>query len=133
MFIALMLNSVIFFSVMYGVNPHLRIEMTIGIYLCFILTWIGYAMIISGLYIYFEFLFSGKQYLWLVLLLMSITFVVGFMISIMGGNLLAYIIRMSQEWGILSPMMWTSLIGGMLSLAISSKLTNQKLQSRDLV
>jgi hypothetical protein len=131
--IALMMNSAIFFSVMYGISPQLRTEMSFGIYMGFALTWIGYALAISGLYIYFEFLFSGKQYFGLTMLLVVITCVIGIMIRIMGGNMLLYTIRMSQEWGILSPMMWGALIGGLMSLALLGKLTNRKLQSRDLV
>ncbi|WP_438347799.1 hypothetical protein ACP8HI_19320 [Paenibacillus sp. FA6] len=133
MFIALTMNSVIVFSIIYGVNYQLRSEMSIGAYICFALTWIGYALVFTGIYIHLEFTSSGRKYFWLSMVIMGMTFIVGIIIWLLDGNLLLYTVRMSQEWGILSPIMWGALVVGVISLALLGKLTLRRLQHRDLL
>lgn len=133
MLIAFMINSVIVFSIIYGVSYQLRSEISIGNYICFALTWIGYALGITGVYIHFEFTSSGRKYFWLSMMSMGITIIVGITIWLLDGNLLLYTVRMSQEWGILSPVMWGALVGGMISLVLMGKVTFRRLQHRDLL
>jgi len=133
MVIAFAMNSVIVFSIIYGVSNQLRSEISIGNYICFALTWIGYALAVTGIYIHFEFTNSGRKYFWLSLVMLVITVIVGITSWLLGGNLLLYTMKMSDEWGILSPVMWGALVGGMISLAIMGKLTFRRLQNRDLL
>ncbi|OAB45440.1 hypothetical protein [Paenibacillus glacialis] len=133
MLIAFTINSVIVFSIIYGVSYQLRSEMSIGNYICFALTWIGYALAVTGFYIHFEFTSSGRKYFWLSMVMMVVTAIVGITNWLLGGNMFLYTVKMSKEWGILSPVMWISLIGGMITLALLGKLTFRKLQHRDLL
>ncbi|AOZ94643.1 hypothetical protein LPB68_09420 [Paenibacillus crassostreae] len=130
---ALIINSLIFFSIMYGISHPLRVEMPLEAFISFALTWIGYAIAVMGIYIHFEFLCSGRKYFWLSMILMGISFIVAIAIRMLGGNLLLYTVNMSQEWGMLSPVMWGTLVGGLIVLAIMGKFTIRKLQNRDLL
>ncbi|OAB26649.1 hypothetical protein PMSM_26135 [Paenibacillus macquariensis subsp. macquariensis] len=133
MLIAFTMNSVIVFSIIYGFSSQLRSEISIGNYICFALTWIGYALGVTGIYIHLEFTNSGRKYFWLTMVMMVITVIVAITIWSLGGNLLLYTIKMSNEWGVLSPVMWGALVGGMISLALLGKLTFRRLQHRDLL
>ncbi|OAB45720.1 hypothetical protein PBAT_12490 [Paenibacillus antarcticus] len=133
MVIAFTMNSVIVFSIIYGVSYQLRSEISIGNYLCFALTWIGYALVVTGIYIHLEFTNSGRKYFWLTLVLIVITIIVGITNWLLGGNLLLYTMEMSKEWGLLSPVMWGALVGGIISLTLMGKLTFRRLQYRDLL
>lgn len=133
MFTAFIINGVIFFSIMYGISDQLRLEMSIGTYICFALTWIGYALAISGIFIHLELMYSGRRYFWLSMALMGIVVVIGIIIRLLGGNLLLYTVRVTKEWGILSPVMWGALVIGILCLFILGKFTLGKLQNRNLL
>jgi hypothetical protein len=50
-----------------------------------------------------------------------------------GGNLLIASVDISKEWGLLSPLMWGSLLLGTVSVQLFSKWTIHRLKSRDLV
>lgn len=50
-----------------------------------------------------------------------------------GGNLLLYTLACSKEWGLLSPLMWGTLIAGTVSVQLFSRWTIHRLKSRDLV
>lgn len=133
MLMAFIINSVIVFSVMYGMSPQLRLEMSIGTYICFALTWIGYALAITGIYIYLEFMYSGTRYFWMTMMIMGTAIIAGIVIRLLDGNLLLYTVKASQEWGILSPVMWGTLGIGILCLFVLGKFTLSKLQNRDLL
>lgn len=133
MLMAFIINGVILFSVMYGMSPQLRLEMSIGTYICFALTWIGYALAVTGIYIYLEFMYSGTRYFWMTMVLTVTAIITGIVIRLLGGNLLLYTVKASQEWGILSPVMWGTLGIGILCLFLLGKFTLSKLQNRNLI
>lgn len=131
--IALILNSIIFFTVIYVISYHIRLQLSILPYMAFALAWIGYAMAISGIYIYLEFLCNGKKYFWMTMFLMLITVILGFGIYFVDVSLLNLTLNSAKAYGFISPVMWITLIVGVVSLVLCGKLTLHKLQMRDLV
>ncbi|QWU16695.1 hypothetical protein SAMN04487895_12310 [Paenibacillus sophorae] len=127
------LNGTLFFGLIYTLAGHLRDSLSPLGYVVFSFTWIGYGLAVTGLYIFIEFLYSGKAYFWLVLLMMLIAFGGAMLVKFSGGNLLFYSISCSKEWGLLSPLMWGTLLVGTVSVQLFSKWTIVRLKSRDLV
>ncbi|ASA25477.1 hypothetical protein [Paenibacillus donghaensis] len=131
--IAFSINGTLCFGLIYAFSKNMRAEMDLGDYIAFTITWIGYGLIVTGLYITFELLFSGKIYLVLTLAVLIVAFGVAFLVQMGGGNLFLYTILCSQEWGLLSPLMWGTLLVGMASVQVFSKWTIHRLKSRDLL
>jgi hypothetical protein len=127
------LNGLLYFGLMYAISGNLRTVLPWPSYLSFALTWIGYGLMLTGIYIFIEFLFSGKAYFWLTLLIMLLSWGVSLLIKLAGGNLFFYTLSCSKDWGLLSPLMWGSLLLGAISVQLFSKWTIHRLQSRNLV
>ncbi|WP_189028632.1 hypothetical protein [Paenibacillus albidus] len=127
------LNGTLFFGLMYAISGSLRNELTGSSYFAFALTWVGYGLMLTGVYIFIEYLFSGIAYLWLTMLIMVVFFGITMVIHLAGANVLLYSISSSKEWGLLSPLMWGTLLLGTLSVQLFSKWTIYRLKSRDLV
>ncbi|BCG57056.1 hypothetical protein [Paenibacillus sp. URB8-2] len=127
------LNGVLFFGLVYALAGHLRASISPLGYVVFSFTWIGYGLAVMGLFIFIEFLYSGKAYFWLLLLVMLISFGAAMTVKFSGGNLLLYTLACSKEWGLLSPLMWGTLIAGTVSVQLFSRWTIHRLKSRDLV
>lgn len=129
----LTINGFLFFSIIYWVSDNFRKELSMPSYIAFALTWIGVGLIVSGLYIFIEYLFSGKAYLLITVLIVMVSMGVSLLILLGNGNLFFYSVSYSKEWGLFSPMMWGSLLLGTISVQLFSKWTIYRLQSRDLV
>ncbi|MFD1774012.1 hypothetical protein [Paenibacillus rhizophilus] len=127
------LNGVLFFGLVYALAGHLRASISPLGYVVFSFTWIGYGLAVTGLFIFIEFLYSGKAYFWLLLLIMLVSFGVAMLVEFTGGNLLFYSLACSKEWGLLSPLMWGTLLAGTVSVQLFSRWTIHRLKSRDLV
>lgn len=131
--LAFCLNGVLFFGLIYAISANIRTELTGISYLVFAITWIGFGLMMTGIYIFVEFLVSGKAYFWITALLMLLSLGVALLIYWADGNLLLYSISCSKEWGLLSPLMWGTLLLGTASLQLFTKWTIHRLKSRDLV
>lgn len=129
---AFVLNSIFFFIILYLLADPLH-QLSVDRYIAFALTWIGYGMIMTGPYIYFEFLNHGKAYFWLSMIIMVVSIVISVIIKLSGGNLLLYTIESSDRWSLLSPLMWGTFIAAAISLILFMKGMLRKLRSRDLV
>ncbi|UQZ34666.1 hypothetical protein C2I18_14715 [Paenibacillus sp. PK3_47] len=127
------LNGIMFFGLVYAVSSNMRQEMPFTDYLAFTLTWVGYGLTVTGLFIFFELLFSGKLYCIYIFSIMALVIGLAVLITFNGGNLFLYSISVSQEFGLLSPLMWSTLLLGTLSVQLFSKWTIHRLKSRDLV
>ncbi|MDQ0196329.1 hypothetical protein [Paenibacillus wynnii] len=127
------LNGILFFGLMYGIGREIRLEMSPVPYTVFALTWIGYGLAVTGLYIFIEFLFSGKMYCLFTFIIMIICAGVSALVKLTGGNLLFYSISCSKEYEFLSPLMWGSLLTGVVFMQLFSKWTIHRLKKRDLV
>lgn len=124
-------NGVFFYGALYVVG--LREEgFRWDQYLAFGITCTGYGLLMTGLYIYGEFLYSGKKYLLLSLLLLPLTIIASLLIRMSGSYGLWFVIDQSKSWGLLSPIMWVALVAGLAALWGFSRLTLKKLSLRDL-
>jgi hypothetical protein len=85
------------------------------------------------MYIFAEFMVSGKAYFWSMIIFMVLSMGAALLVSMAGGNLLIASVDISKEWGLLSPLMWGSLLLGTVSVQLFSKWTIHRLKSRDLV
>ncbi|CAH1056430.1 hypothetical protein [Paenibacillus pseudetheri] len=127
------LNGTLFFGIVYLLGENFRKELALPSFIAFAITWIGVGLIVSGLYIFIEYLFSGKAYLALTVLIVVVSWGISFLVLLGGGNLFLYSISISKEWGLLSPIMWGSLLLGTISVQLFSKWTIHRLKSRNLV
>ncbi|CAM3104860.1 hypothetical protein PASE110613_16815 [Paenibacillus sediminis] len=130
--LAFAMNSVIVFSMIYWLSG-LSTQLTIVQYISFTITWIGIGLAITGVYINFEFLYKGKIYLWYTLFIMLVTAVLVAGLHFLGINVMSLVIESAQRWGMLSPLMWGSVVIGLIVLAMLCKTTLNKLERRDLL
>ncbi|MEK3833143.1 hypothetical protein [Paenibacillus sp. FSL M7-0896] len=131
--LAVAMNSTLFFSLIYLLSPGIRAELPPASYLAFAFTWIGYSLIVAGMYIIIEFSVSGVMYFWIISAVMLLALGVSGLVYLAGGNILLATVAVSKEWGLLSPLMWGALALGMLSIQLFSRWTIHRLKSRDLV
>ncbi|WP_151735736.1 hypothetical protein [Paenibacillus tengchongensis] len=130
---AFVLNGTLFFGFMYALGPHLRGELKLAAFAAFALTWVGYGLVMAGIYILVEFSVSGKMYFIITLVLMIASSGVAALIWLAGGNVMNFTVECSQNWGLASPLMWGTLLAGTVSVQLFSKWTIHRLKSRDLV
>ncbi|WP_138495039.1 hypothetical protein [Paenibacillus pinistramenti] len=130
---ALLINGVILYTLIYIFTDGLNGAVGLAVYLPFILTWAGYGLIINAYYIYFEFLSSGKVYLWMSFVHMGGCAVITAVVALYHGNVLLYTIEASERFGFLSPLMWGSLLLGGLVLVLTGRLVTRKIAARDMV
>jgi hypothetical protein len=131
--ITIIFNGIIFFSTIFFVFIIFNKDMSVTQYIAFAITWIGYALCINGLYIYLEFLKRGKIYFWLSMVLMLGMVVLTFVVAVLRSNLVKYTMDLSVRYALLSPIMWGTLLVGVLLLYLTGLLTTRKLTDRDLV
>ncbi|RCX16161.1 ABC-2 family transporter [Fontibacillus phaseoli] len=129
---ALLFNGLILFSVIYSIFLVFDIEITLVQYLAFALTWIGYSLAMNGLFIHLEFTRKGRTYLWLTILLMIFMGGGAFVFTWFDGSLLNLTLDFSKRYGLLSPLMWGVLAGGVIVLGVSSSITRRTMHKRDL-
>lgn len=127
------LNGVLYFGLTYAISGQIRSELSVPGYLGFALTWIGFGLMVSGLYIFIELSFSGKIYFWFLLFITLLCMGIALLIWVAGGNLFLFSVQNAKEWGLASPLMWATLLIGTLSVQLFSKWTIHRLKSRDLV
>ncbi|WP_340021084.1 hypothetical protein MHI24_18970 [Paenibacillus sp. FSL K6-1096] len=130
---AVVMNSTLFFSLLYALSPGIRAELSPVSYLAFAFTWIGYSLIIAGMYIMIEFSVSGVMYFWIISGIMLLALGVSGLVYLAGGNILLTTVAVSKSWALGSPLMWGALVAGVLSIQLFSKWTIHRLKSRDLV
>ncbi|MDP4098564.1 hypothetical protein OIN60_17670 [Paenibacillus sp. P96] len=131
--LAFLANGTLYFAMLFLTIEPLRVIQSLGFYVSFGLTWIGYGMIVNSLYMYLEFLVKGKTYFWLSLWIMGSSVIVAAIVRICGGNMILWTRDMSLAWGVASPAMWLALAAGTGMMLLSSRLMLRKLIARDLV
>lgn len=132
---ATLFNGIIFFGTIFVIFWIGELETSLSPvqYISFALTWIGYALLMNGLYIHMELLNRGRIYFWLSCVLMLSKVVVSVVITLFHGNLLKYTIDISARYALLSPLMWGSLLIGALGAYWMGFHTMRKLNKRDLI
>ncbi len=129
---AILFNGLILFSIIYIVLNVFDIEITLAQYLAFVLTWIGYALAVNGLLIHLELTRKGRTYLWLTFLFMAIVGLGAVVVAWFDGSLIEWTLDFSRRYGLLSPLMWGGLGGGIILLGVTSTITRRTMHKRDL-
>lgn len=101
-------------------------------YAAFIFTWMGYALAINGLFIYFELNTGGRVYMWMTMVMILLVGGAVIMGVINDFSVMDYTIRMSREYSLLSPLLWVVLAAGSLLFIIMCALTVRGLNRRSL-
>lgn len=130
---AFILNSTLYFGLIYTIGANIRSELPVTAYLAFALTWIGCGLVIAGIYIFIEFSFSGKAYFLIMIIVIFLAIGIAGLVYLAGDNMLLASVSVSKEWGLRSPLMWGSLLLGIVSVQLFSRWTIHRLKSRDLV
>lgn len=130
--IAFGVNSLVYYGFIYAIGNHLRGTMAIPEYIAFALTWVGIGFLLTGPNIYWEHMCSGKIYLRNNFLMMGATVVPIITLSLLGYSIFRFTANASMKWGLLSPVMWGSLIIGLGTMVLMSRLTYLRQQTRDL-
>ncbi|MEN1990141.1 MULTISPECIES: hypothetical protein [Paenibacillus] len=129
--LAFIYNGIFFYGSLYVTQLHHQ-GFRLDQYLAFGLTCTGFGFLITGFYIYGEFLHSGKKYLLLSAFQVPLIILLVFIIHLTGNNGFMSAIKMSKTWGLLSPLMWIMLAVGLTSLWLLSRVTLKQLIKRDL-
>lgn len=132
MITAFIFNGIIFYPILYLSAPLIRSELSVSQYLAFILTWMGGAILLNSIFIYFEFLKSGRTYMWITMALIFSVALMAFVLNLFDMNLVGITMDYSVRYALLSPVMWGMLVLGifflyMMSLTIAKKLTYRNL------
>lgn len=130
--IAIIFNGIIVYGTMY-VLAFSKSDIHVSEFLVFVLTWVGFAIMINALYIHFEFLTKSHTYLWFTILLMLCTGIIAIIVAVFGGNVVGYTIQHSEKYGFASPIMWGTLIAGIILIRLLGKITKRKLDQRSFV
>ncbi|KJD42306.1 hypothetical protein [Paenibacillus terrae] len=130
--LAFIVNSVLFFILLFTLSGTLRVYAGTGFFVSFALTWVGYGMLIQAIYIHLEFLKKGKAYFWLSLVIMLVCGIIAIVVRIYGMNLVSTTAYFSKEWQLLSPVMWGALVAGAIGMFVSYRMTLRRLMKRDL-
>ncbi|MEK3732184.1 hypothetical protein MKX64_06985 [Paenibacillus sp. FSL M8-0334] len=130
---AFLFNGLIYYGSIYLISPATRAIMDIPSYLAFVGIWQGIGFLVSGFYIYWEFMVSGKAYFHRALLLILITSIAVVSMSMMGFSLFKFSAESAMRWKLLSPVMWGSLIIGLGTFLLLGRRTLHMLKNkRDL-
>lgn len=130
--IAFGINSLVYYGLIYAMGNHLREVMTIPEYIAFALTWVGIGLLLTGPNIYWEHMCKGTIYLRNNILLTVATVGPVIILSLLGFSIFRFVVDASIRWGLLSPVMWGSLIVGLGTVILISRLTCLRQQTRDL-
>lgn len=131
-FAAFALNGLLYFGIISWLSTGLRDALHLTGMLAFTLTWIGFGMILNGLYIAIELLLSGKLYFLLTFLITIGAFGAAYGLYLADVSWASVIFTSARDAGFASPVMWTMLLLGGLSIWLSSRFILYKLKRRDL-
>jgi hypothetical protein len=131
-FAAFALNGLLYFGIISWLSTGLREMLQLSGMLVFTLTWIGFGMILNGLYIAIELLLSGKLYFLLTFFLTIGAFGSAYGLYLADVSWASVILTNARDSGFASPVMWAMLLLGCLSIWLSSRFTLRKLKRRDL-
>lgn len=129
---SLLFNSIFYYGTLLWLSSSFWGEIDLSAYFAFALTWIGYAVLMTSGYIYFEFLKRGRTYMWMTIIVNGLVAGLAFVVNLFDGNVILFVMKYSKEYGLLSPVMWGSLLIGILILGNMSRITIRKLGARDL-
>lgn len=131
MVICFVINGIFFFTVIYLFllrQEGFRLDQVLS----FSLLWIGYSLFSNAIYIYWEFLVSGKIYFVFTLVSFVVLFLITLITAVLDWNVIWFTVEQSRQWGLLSPGMWIMLALGTFMTIIMFHMIKRKLGLRDL-
>lgn len=130
---ALVFNGVIYFGGIYVISNHIKAVMDIPSYLAFAGVWLGIGLMVTGFYMYWEFMVNGKAYFRNTLLFVLATSAAVIGMNLLGYSLFGFAVESAMHWKLLSPVMWGALMIGIITLILMSRRMLHLLKnSRDL-
>ncbi|WP_059049799.1 hypothetical protein [Paenibacillus senegalimassiliensis] len=131
--VAMFINNLFLYTACYGFIRMMGDSLLAAdTMVAFALTWLGCGLLINGMFIYYEFLTSGKVYFWVTLLIMLVLALVVVILNVWRINLLEITLDFSLRYGLLSPLLWGTLLVGGIGLSLLSMITRRKMGMRDL-
>ncbi|MEW4371277.1 hypothetical protein [Paenibacillus kandeliae] len=130
---SLVYNSTLVFTLTYVIGIRNMPDVTWTGYLVFVVTTIGFGLLLTAFYIYWEYMVNYKRYvLWSSI--MTILIVIVTVISMtLGWGIADRVLTLSVQYGLASPLMWIGLIVGAGALTVSFIIVNRKAKTRDLL
>lgn len=131
--VAILVNNLFLYVAFYGFMIMLGDSwIEVDTILAFAFTWLGYSLLIHGVFIYYEFLTSGRVYFLTTLLFIVVFGLVGLIMNAWGIDLIKITLDFSMQYTLLSPLMWGTLLVGGIGLALITFITRRKVGMRDL-
>ncbi len=130
--VATAFNGILLFGLMYALNPGLRELLDLKGFIAFALLWTGFGLISNSAYIVLELSVRGKAYFWYSLVLLVILTVIVLSLHFSGVHIVENTVRISKEYGIVSPIAWSFFAAGVLSIYVSYRTLAIKLPKRNL-
>ncbi|MFI2856010.1 hypothetical protein ACH6EH_02595 [Paenibacillus sp. JSM ZJ436] len=134
--LAFIFNGVIFFGAVYllpgdGVKDYV----SLSAYILFSITWIGFGLMVYGMYIYLEFMKSGKRYFWMTMAVVGafVLVLIGIQTAGLRFSLIHRIMASSQEYGLMTPWLYITVLTGLVSYGCALRLTCRRMKKRDLM
>jgi len=131
MILPLVVNGTIFFTVQYLFAERLFEGMTLAQYISYALVWLGYAVLMSAVYIYTELTRSGKVYLGVTIVLMVCTIAAALICWFAKVSIIVFTVEVAKQSPLLAPI--TMLAVSWLAIYISIISVRRKLKTRDLM
>ncbi|UJF34155.1 ABC-2 transporter permease [Paenibacillus hexagrammi] len=129
--IVMMLMSTIFFSSYWLISVIFGdAGLHFGTYLLFAITWIGYSMLMSALYVFWELALWGKQYFIRNIMMIPVYAAIGVLLWLfMGNSLWETVLSGIVVHPVLMPLI--SLAAGITAVGVSGRRLEKKLEERD--
>ncbi|MFD0617425.1 hypothetical protein ACFQZR_08095 [Paenibacillus sp. GCM10027629] len=131
MIIPLAVNGTIFFTVQYLFAERVFDGMTLAQYISYALVWLGYAVLVSTVYIYTELTQSGKRYLMVTVVMMVCNVAAALICWFAKVSVMVFTVDIAKQSPVLSPIIMV--IASWLAMYISLTAVRRKLKTRDLM
>jgi len=129
--IPLAVNGTIFFTVQYLFAERLFDGMTVAQYISYALVWLGYAVLLSAVYIYSELTRSGKVYLGVTIVLMVCNIAAALICWFAKVSVIVFTVEVARQSPLLAPIIMS--LVSWLAIYISIIGVRRKLKTRDLM
>ncbi|WP_314587488.1 hypothetical protein [Paenibacillus terrigena] len=127
----LVVNGTIYFTVQYLFAERLFDGMTLVQYISYALVWLGYAVLMSAVYIYTELTRSGKVYLGVTIVLMVCIIAAALICWFTKVSVIVFTVEVAKQSPLLAPIIMS--LVSWIAIYISIIGVRRKLKTRDLM
>jgi len=131
MILPLLVNGTIFFTAQYLFAERLFDDMTLPQYISYAAIWLGYAVLLSAVYIYMEMTRSGRMYLAMTIALMVINTAAALICWFAKVSIIVFTVDIAKHSSLLSPILMLIVAGCAMFISITG--IRRKLKTRDLM